>query len=72
MEPRLTVKFYVSAYDESGYGENCSKDFDSGEAAVKYAESLEPRFHAAVFKRVTMEPMSIQIWPKPESETNTP
>jgi hypothetical protein len=63
MEPKLTVKFYVSAYDESGYGDNRSKDFDSGDAAVAYAESLEARFHASVYKRITMEPMSIQIWP---------
>jgi len=63
MEPKLTVKFFVSAYDESGYGENCSREFDNGNEAVKYAESLEARFHASVSKRITMEPMSIHVWP---------
>jgi len=64
MEPKLTVKFDVIAYDEGGYGDNRSRDFTNGEEAVKYAESLEPRFHAHVYKRITMEPMSVQIWPK--------
>lgn len=63
-EPVLHVTYYVSAYDESGYGENCSRNFTDGDAAVAYAESLDGRFHASVHKRITMDPISIQIWPK--------
>ena len=63
-EPQLNITFEVIAYDEGGYGENCSKNFTNGEEAVAYAQSLEKRFYASVYKRITMQPMSIKLWPQ--------
>jgi hypothetical protein len=65
-EPVLNIKFDVIAYDEGGYGDNRSRDFTDGNAAVEYAKSLDARFHPHVYKRITMNPMSICIWPPKE------
>ncbi len=62
--PVLQVRFIVTAYDESGYGDNRSRDFTNGEEAVAYASSLEPRFGAQVHKKITMDPIHQKIWPK--------
>lgn len=63
VEPRLHIVFDVIAYDESGYGDNRSREFTDGDEAVEYAKSLESRFGALVIKRITMEPISVQIFP---------
>lgn len=62
IEPIFHVKYCVIAYDEGGYGDNRSKEFLSGEEAVAYARTLEDRFGAHVFKRITMEPISQKIY----------
>jgi hypothetical protein len=62
IEPILHITYCVIAYDCSGYGEDCSQDFQCGEQAVNYARSLEDRFGAQVFKRITMEPISQLIY----------
>jgi hypothetical protein len=51
--PPATV-YHVSAYDEAGYGEDCSKYFTANEeqAAVNYAKSLDDRFGAVVDRHV--------------------
>jgi hypothetical protein len=63
VDPILNVTYHVSAYDESGYGDNASRnDFTSGEQAIDYAKSLEKRFHAIVVKKITMNPIHSTIW----------
>ena len=62
IEPVLNIDYYVSAYDESGYGDNRSREFKDGNAAVEYAKSLDKRFSACVMKRITMQPISIMIY----------
>jgi len=62
IEPKLHVTFCVIAYDESGYGSNCSRDFTSGEEAVSYARSLDDNYHPQVFKRITMDPINQLIY----------
>lgn len=61
VEPKLTTRFEVVAYDEGGYGDNRTRDFSSEDEAVEYARSLEARFHPRVWKRITMQPISIHI-----------
>ena len=62
IEPVLRVTYAVIAYDCSGYGCDMSKDFTSGEEAVAYARTLEDRYGAQVFKRITMDPISQKIY----------
>ncbi len=64
----LKITYYVSAYDESGYGENCSKDFGTGQEAeaVAYAKSLEARMGAHVYKKISMNDVMIKIFPNAE------
>jgi hypothetical protein len=62
IEPVLHVTYCVIAYDEGGYGDNRSREFQSGEEAVAYARNLEDRFGAQVFKRITMETISQKIF----------
>lgn len=59
--------YHVSAYDESGYGEDCSKYFTKTEreAAIGYAKSLDARFGAVVNKHVQPFP-PLRIYPLPE------
>lgn len=66
----LTTTFRVIAYDESGYGDNRSRDFPSEHEtkALAYAQGLEARFHPVVMKTITMKPISIQIYPLDHSE----
>ncbi len=58
-----SVKFSVVAYDESGYGDNRSREFNDGKEAVDYACSLESRFGATVWRVVTWETERSKIWP---------
>lgn len=67
MDINLTTKFTVNAYDESGYGDNRTRDFNNGADAVNYARSLEKRFGATVWKTVTMDPIHTKIWPTRET-----
>ena len=60
-EPNLKVEFRVVAYDESGYGDNRSKEFTNGKEAVDYARSLPANFGASVWKTITMAPIHIRI-----------
>jgi len=62
MDIILRIEYCVIAYDESGYGDNRSKHFKCGEEAVNYARSLEDRFGAQVFKKITMDPISQKIY----------
>lgn len=62
IEPVLNIDYYVSAYDESGYGDNRSREFKDGDAAVEYAKSLDKRFHAIVIKQITMQPIRTVIY----------
>lgn len=62
IEPVLHVEYCVIAYDDSGYGENRSREFTSGEEAVAYARSLSDNYHPQVFKRITMDPISQMIY----------
>lgn len=62
MEPEIRVNYRVVAYDSSGYGDDRSKEFSSGEEAVAYARKLEPRFGASVWKHITMQPISVKIY----------
>lgn len=57
--------FHVIAYDESGYGDNRSRDFTDEAESLAYARNLEPRFHAIVSKTIssTMQPISVKIYP---------
>lgn len=61
IQPKLHVRFEVVAYDESGYGDNRTQSFDTSGEAVAYARSLEARFHPSVWKRITMDPISLRI-----------
>lgn len=61
---KLNIEYFVTAYDESGYGDNRPRTFKDGNEAVKYAKSLEKRFGAIVTKKVEMQPIHIKIWPK--------
>ena len=67
---RLHIKYHVSAYDESGYGWNESRDFDDEAAAVAYAQGLVIKYagstwprlgNPTVSKTVTMDPIFTQI-----------
>lgn len=62
----LHVIFSVTAYDESGYGDNRSQNFnkDQEAEAIAYAKSLEPRFGAVVHKVITMDTISKRVWPE--------
>lgn len=65
IEPRLHVTYSVIAYDDvgaTGWGENCSKDFDSSEEAIAYARSLEDYLKPQVFKKITMTPINQLIY----------
>lgn len=59
---RLKVRFSVVAYDCAGYGDDRSKDFTNGEAALAYAKALEARFTPCVVKHITIDPISQVIW----------
>ena len=71
LDPILHVRFDVVAYDESvgGYGDNRSREFTDGDEAVAYAKSLSANFGAQVFKRITMDPISLKIYPTAATET---
>lgn len=62
-EPVMTITYHVSAYDESGYGDDRSRDFSDGAEAVAYAETLEKRFSPIVVKTISMQPIRIRIFP---------
>ena len=62
IEPKLKIRFEVVAYDDGGYGDNRTRDFATeDEAVAAYARGLEARFHPSIWKRITMEPISIRI-----------
>ena len=64
IEPRLHVRFSVTAYNESigGYGDNRSRDFSSREEAIAYARSVDQEiFRPRVTKVITMDPIHIPI-----------
>ena len=47
--------FHVVAYDESGYGDNRSRDFTNEDDAVAYARTLAPKFAPVVWKELFVE-----------------
>lgn len=62
------VKFHVIAYDEGGYGDDRSREFSDEVEAVTYAQKLEPRFHAAVWRQVSYPAPHCprtKVWPLP-------
>ena len=61
IEPVLHVTYRVLAYDDSGYGDDRSREFSNGEEAVAYARSLEKRFEPIVSKQIRMDPITINI-----------
>lgn len=61
-EPKLTVRFDVTAYITDGYGDDRSRSFAIGKDAVDYAQSLPPKFGATVTKIITMEPIRELYW----------
>jgi hypothetical protein len=61
LEPVLHVRFEVVAYDESGYGDNRSRNFADGQEAADYARGLPDSFAAQLWKVVTMEPIRIPL-----------
>lgn len=61
IEPKINVSFDVVAYDCSGYGDDRSTSFNNVNDAVEYARSLEERFFPSVWKRISMDRISIKI-----------
>lgn len=57
------VEFVVTAYDASGYGDNRSRSFTSGNEAIAYAQALEQRFGAVVDRVITIAPRRERVWP---------
>lgn len=58
----IKIEYRVTAYDESGitgYGENRSREFDNERDAVGYAKSLEKRFHAVVYRHISVVVSSV-------------
>lgn len=61
-EPVIIVEYDVIAYDESGYGDNCSRTFTNGNLAVAYAKSLDKCFGATVWKKISMQTIRRKIY----------
>ena len=57
----LKTKYCVTAYIESGYGDNRSQDFEDEQSAIEYALSLDPEYCASLRKEISMMRMSTQI-----------
>ena len=49
----MKTTFWVSAYDDSGYGDDRSKEFSDEGEALSYAKSLGDRFMPSVSKRMS-------------------
>lgn len=66
LNPIIHITYFVNAYDDSGYGDNRSKDFKDRDEAIKYARSLDKRFSPSILKRITMDPMTFAVdWKEP-------
>lgn len=63
IEPVFHIDFRVTAYDDGGYGDERSKSFGNAKDAIDYAKSLEPRFGASVRKIITMDRISLPVYP---------
>jgi len=59
--PVFNIRFKVIAYDCSGYGEDCTREFKSGDEAINYARTLEKRFGPQVVKIIDMNPIYVTI-----------
>jgi len=63
-EVTLMERFVVNAYDEAGYGDQL---FSSRDEAITYAQSLEKRFGATVWRRIVVSQIPDEkVWPLPE------
>lgn len=75
IDPNLHIRYHVTAYDESGYGDNASRDFGTKDEAVTYARSLLQRYgvkkygRPAIWRRITMEPINTEV---AYEDTHTP
>ncbi len=64
VKPVLRTKWHVIAYNESwgGYGDNASSDFDNEADAIAYAKGVAEHLKPArIVKKITMDPISIQV-----------
>ena len=59
--PEFTVEFHVTAYDDGGYGDNRSKEFNNREEAIAYARTMPANYGASVRMDVTMNRISVPV-----------
>lgn len=64
----LITRYSVIAYDDSGYGDNRSKDFFVEADAMIYAQALDDRFKPVIYKKIeTRTNLSAKIWSREDN-----
>jgi hypothetical protein len=63
LEPVLTVRYSVTAYDAAygGYGDDRSREFGNEQDAIAYARDCPDNYNASVWKTITMQPIVTHI-----------